>query len=73
MEHVCTNVLFRFWNGKTQYTVAYVPSLSMWYVFNGEETENCLAEYPLDQKLYAINHHNAKFYLKQYLEYQKVD
>lgn len=72
MEHVCTSVIYRFWNGKSQYTVTYVPALCRWYVFAGESNENALADFPLSRPYMKIDHKNAKHYLEQFLEKQNA-
>lgn len=42
MQHVCVDSRFKFWDGKTQYTVEYTTGLHMWFVFRDEMTEDCL-------------------------------
>lgn len=38
----CVSARFQFWNGKQQYTVEYTYGISTWFVFNNDETTNCL-------------------------------
>lgn len=38
----CVSARFKFWNGKHEYTVEYNYGISMWFVFNNEETTDCV-------------------------------
>ncbi len=42
MEYVCTQSRFRFWDGKTVYTVEYAYGIHVYYVFNNDETTNAI-------------------------------
>lgn len=68
-QFVCTQVRFKFWNGKKIYTVQYSPGIRMWFVFDEETSENCLWKYELNKREAAIcNHAEASEKLDLYFE-----
>lgn len=67
-EFVCTEVRFKFWNGKKTYSAEYCPGLRTWYVFDEETTTNCLAKYELVKKTEIICYQNAATYLEKYFK-----
>ncbi len=73
-EFVCTEVRFKFWNGKIGYTVEYTPGLRTWFIFAEETKTNCLAEYKLGKNENAVcNHGKASQYLEKYFESAKIE
>lgn len=68
MEHVCTDMIFLFWDGKTQYSVNYYPSLRAWFVFEGEKDTEALAKYDLPKNAASsANEGTAKNCLDEFL------
>ena len=68
-EFVCTEVRFKFWNGKKIYTVEYAPGIRIWFVFDEETQSDCLASYKLGKNEKAIcDYFKAAEYLGQYFD-----
>jgi hypothetical protein len=68
-EFFCTEVRFKFWNGKKIYTVQYSPGIRWWIIFDEETRENSLAHYELGKKEPAIvSHAVARLYLDKYFQ-----
>lgn len=65
-EFVCTEVRFTFFNGRKHYTVEYTPALRMWFVFDEDTRQDCLAKYELGKKE-TVNLSKAWNYLDMYL------
>lgn len=69
MNYLCSSARFKFWNGKNEYTVEYAYGIAMWFVFNTNETNNCLYK-KSDNKcnLEDINYWKAYNVLNEFLE-----
>lgn len=50
MEYICVQARFLFFNGQKRYTVEFVYALMAWFVFNNEETGNCVFSKKIDPK-----------------------
>lgn len=64
-EHVSTR--FKFWNGKTAYTLHWQNGLYKWFVFENEKTTDALAVYDHPKKA-KVNADTARGMLDKYLE-----
>ncbi len=64
------NIRIKFTDGPQEFTVEYMPSLKMWFVFKDDMTTDCL--YKKDQKKIPkckdINLESATDVLHEYLE-----
>lgn len=66
MEYVVTDIRFKCFNGKDNYTIEFSIGLQKWFIFKDEERTEALCIVPTKPRE-IINVNNALFHLNNYL------